>query len=62
MNYVINKLQNISSIADMFVCNTQTVLLSLILILVFNLLFGLMPVFHTLIRQPAEILARTDVN
>ena len=62
MNYVINKLQNVSSIADMFVCNTQTVLLSLILILVFNLLFGLMPVFHTLIRQPAEILARTDVN
>ena len=62
MNYVINKLQNISSIADMFVCNPQTMLLSLILIFAFNLLFGLMPVFHTLIKQPAAILARTDVN
>ena len=62
MNYVIHKLQNISSIADMFVCNAQTMLLSLILIFAFNLLFGLMPVFHTLVRQPAAILARTDVN
>ena len=62
MNYVIYKLQNISTIADMFVCNPQTMLLSLILIFVFNLLFGLLPVFHTLIKQPAAILARTDVN
>ena len=62
MNYVINKLQGITSVGDMFVCNAQTVLLSLILILVFNLLFGLLPVFHTLIKQPAAILARTDVN
>ena len=62
MDYIIYKLQNISSISDMFICNTQTVLLSLILIFAFNLLFGLLPVFHTLIKQPAEILARTDVN
>ena len=62
MDYIIYKLQNIPSISDMFICNTQTVLLSLILIFAFNLLFGLLPVFHTLIKQPAEILARTDVN
>ena len=62
MNYVISKLQNISYMSNMFVCNAQTVLASLILIFGFNLIFGLLPVFHTLIKRPAAILARTDVN
>lgn len=62
MNYIISKLQNVSYLSSMFVCTTQTVLVSLVLIFAFNLLFGLMPVFHTLIRRPAAILARTDVN
>ena len=46
----------------MFVCSPETILGSLILIFVFNLLFGLIPVFRTLIKRPAAILARTDVN
>jgi hypothetical protein len=29
---------------------------------VFNVVFGLLPVFHTLIKRPAAMLARTDVN
>ncbi len=62
MNYIISKLQTVSYVENMFLCNMQTVLVSLILIFAFNLLFGLMPVFHTLIRRPAAILARTDVN
>ena len=62
MNYVISRLQNVSYLSGMFVCTPQTILVSLILIFVFNLLFGLLPVMHTLIRRPAAILARTDVN
>jgi len=62
MNYIISKLQNVSYLSNMFVCTPQSVLVSLALIFAFNLLFGLMPVFHTLVRRPAAILARTDVN
>ena len=62
MNYIIYKMQNISYLSDMFVCTPQTVIASLALILGFNLVFGLLPVFHTLIKRPAAILARTDVN
>ena len=62
MNYVISKLQNVSYLSNMFICTPQTVLISLALIFAFSLLFGLMPVAHTLIRRPAAILARTDVN
>jgi ABC-type antimicrobial peptide transport system permease subunit len=62
MNYVINKLQGIEAISNMFICNAQTVLASLVIIIVFNVVFGLLPVIHTLIKRPAAILARTDVN
>lgn len=62
MTYILYKLQNLQQFASMFTCNPQTMLISLALIFAFNLLFGLLPVMHTLIRRPAEILARTDVN
>ena len=62
MSYVTSRLQYVSYLSNMFVCTPQTILISLILIFLFNLLFGLLPVMHTLIRRPAAILARTDVN
>ena len=62
MNYIVSKLQNITYLSDMFICSPQTVLVSLVLIFAFNLLFGLLPVIHTLVKRPAVILARTDVN
>ena len=62
MGYLVYKLQDISYLENMFICNTQTMLISLALIFAFNLLFGLIPVFRTLIKRPAAILARTDVN
>jgi ABC-type antimicrobial peptide transport system permease subunit len=62
MNYIIYKLQSISYLASMFTSTPVTVLGSLAIIFAFNLLFGLLPVIHTLIKRPAAILARTDVN
>lgn len=62
MNYFVYKLQGIQYMENMFVCTPQTVVISLVLIFALNLLFGLMPVMHTLIKRPAAILARTDVN
>ena len=62
MNYIVSKLQSISAVADMLTCNQMTVLGSLAIIFAFNLLFGLIPVMHILVKRPAAILARTDVN
>ena len=62
MNYLVYKLQGISYLENMFSCTPETVIGSLILIFAFNLIFGLLPVFRTLIKRPAEILSRTDVN
>lgn len=62
ITYIIYKMQDISFFKGMFMCDPRTMLISLALIFAFNLIFGLLPVMHTLIRRPAEILARTDVN
>jgi hypothetical protein len=62
MNYLLSKLQHISLLEDMFRVTPQTMLVSLLVVFFFNLLFGLLPVFHTLLKRPAAILARTDVN
>lgn len=62
MNYIVYKLQGVKYLSGMFASNPQTVLVSLLIIFVFNLVFGLLPVFRTLIKRPAAILARTDVN
>ena len=62
MNYILYHLQDVSYFSNMLVCSPQTVLISLALIAGFNLLFGLMPLMRILIKRPAAILARTDVN
>ena len=62
MNYIVRKLQGVTSLSSMFICDARTLLVSLVLIFGFNMLFGLLPVFTTLIKRPAAILARTDVN
>lgn len=62
MNYLIYKLQGISYLENMFECTPETMIGSLIVIFAFNLLFGLIPVFRTMMKRPAAILARTDVN
>ena len=62
MTYIVYKLQSISAVAEMLTCNQLTMLGSLAIIFAFNILFGLIPVMHTLAKRPAAILARTDVN
>ena len=45
----------------MFKINIFIFLLSIITVYVFNLVIGLLPVYNTLRKRPAEILARTDI-
>ena len=59
--YILSILKQISYISDMFIINGETIIFSLILVLLFNLLVGLIPVFVTIRKRPAEILARTDI-
>ena len=59
--YILNILNSISYIEGMFKINIFIFLLSIITVYVFNLVIGLLPVYNTLRKRPAEILARTDI-
>lgn len=56
-----NLMQGIDYIANQYVVNPGIALLSFGVLVLFNLLAGLLPVFRTLRKTPAEILSRTDI-
>lgn len=62
MAYILYRLSGISYFSQMFVVNPMVLIVSIVLIYGFNLLFGLLPVFRTIRKTPAEILSRTDIN
>ena len=62
MAYILHRLSGISYFSQMFVLNPMVLIVSIVLIYGFNLLFGLLPVFRTIRKTPAEILSRTDIN
>ena len=59
--YVVKKLSEMPELADYFMINGFVVILSILLVFVFNLVVGLIPVFNTIRKRPAEILSRTDI-
>lgn len=59
--YVVKKLSEMPELADYFMINGFVVILSILLVFVFNLVVGLIPVFNTIRKRPAQILSRTDI-
>ena len=47
---------------DSFVVNSKTIIISIIIMYVFNLIIGLLPVYNTIKKTPASILARYDLD
>ena len=62
MAYIINGLIKVPYIGDSFMMNPVIFAVAFGTVFVFNILAGLMPVFNTMRKTPAEILARNDVN
>ncbi len=62
MAYILNGVSQIAYIGESYMMNPVIFGISIGLVFGFNLLAGLLPVFSTLRKSPAEILARNDVN
>jgi hypothetical protein len=62
MGYVLHSLTQYQYFANQYVFDSRVILISLGIVYVFNILFGLMPVFFTMTKTPAKILSRTDVD
>ena len=62
MGYILNNLTQYQFFANQYVFDKRVILISVAVVYVSNILFGLMPVFFTMRKTPAQILARTDVD
>lgn len=61
MYYILTGFVGVPMIGNDFVVNLPLFGLAMLSIIVFNVIFGLLPVLTVLIKKPAAILARTDV-
>lgn len=62
MYFILSKVVTVTYyIEGMYNVTPQTAAITFAIILVFNLIAGLLPVFTTLRKTPAQILARTDI-
>lgn len=60
-SYIIYQLSTVSYYANKFLMNGRTLLTVIILVYLFNLIVGLLPVMLTLRKTPAEIMSRSDI-
>lgn len=62
MAYILNGICKVPFVGDQFLMNPVVFLVSFAIVFGFNLIAGLLPVFNTMRKTPAAILARNDVN
>lgn len=62
MGYVLNKVQYLPYVGEFVKMDAGVAIVSVVIILAANLVSGLLPVFNTMRKTPAAILARNDVN
>ncbi len=62
MNYIIYCLTKVPYVENLFMVNPLTFIISIIIVYFFNLIVGLIPVYNTIRKTPAEILARYDID
>ena len=61
--YVLDKVsRNEIFTIDSFVVNSTVILISIAIMYIFNLIIGLLPVYNTIRKTPASILARHDLD
>ncbi len=62
MAYIINALKGIPYIDSYIIINPIILIIAILLVYMFNLLVGLIPVFNTVKKTPAQILSRHDLD
>ena len=62
MSSILNEVTKISFISSQFLINKYIIILSFIIIYALNLMVGLLPIRNIIRKEPADILARNDVD
>lgn len=62
MTYILSNMVNMQAFRDKYLLNPEIVIGSFLLLFVFNIIAGILPVMIVIRKTPAEILARNDVQ
>ncbi len=62
MAYILNTISSVKMLSRMFIINPITIVIAIILVYLFNLIIGLVPVFNVVRKTPASILSRHDLD
>ena len=62
MGYILHVVSDISYVSKNYVMNYFVILLCILILYVFNIVISLIPVFNTMRKTPAQILARHDLE
>ena len=62
MAYILKTISEVASLSNYFIITIPLITTTIIFIYIFNLTIGLLPVFNTLRKTPAQILARYDID
>ena len=62
MTYILNQVSKMPYVDRIFIVNTTTVSISILLVYIFNIIVGLLPLHRVIKKTPAKILARHDVE
>ena len=62
MSYVLNGITKLPLVSENYLFNPTILLASLIFVVLSNIIIGLLPVFNTIRKTPAQILSRTDID
>ena len=62
MTYILSQLTKISYVDRMFIVNSKTIGISILVIYGFNIIVGLLPLFKVIRKAPARILSRHDLE
>ena len=62
MTYILSQVTKIPFVDRMFIVDFTTVGISVLIVYLFNLIVGLLPLYKVLRKRPARILARHDVE
>ena len=60
--YILENIEGIPFLGENILMNPEVFIISTIILLLSNLIFGLLPVFNTMRKTPSAILARNDIN
>ena len=62
VSYALKNLMTINFFEMNYVVNLSTILISIIILYIFNIIVGLIPVFNIIRQTPAAILSRKDID